>query len=120
MNSLLKLTVEHQASDLHLIAGVPPHLRINGRLIKLDMPSIVPDELRGLLYSILNTEQIKTLEENLELDFSHSIWGISRFRGNILYQRSTLGAVLRVVPFEIPSFESLGLPKKIKDLCRRT
>ncbi|HZJ82482.1 MAG TPA: type IV pilus twitching motility protein PilT [Clostridia bacterium] len=117
MNSLLKLTVEHQASDLHLIAGVPPHLRINGRLIKLDMPSIVPDELRGLLYSILNTEQIKTLEENLELDFSHSIWGVSRFRGNILYQRSTLGAVLRVVPFEIPSFESLGLPKKIKDLC---
>ena len=117
LDSLFRITVERNASDLHLICGAPPHIRVNGDLICLEMPRITPDTLKNLLYSILDRYQIESLERNLELDFAYSISGFSRFRGNILYQRGTLGAAFRVVPYDIPSIDSLGLPKGVKNLC---
>ena len=81
------------------------------------MPIMTPEVLKSLIYSILTEEQKSTLEKELELDFAYSISGISRFRGNILYQRGTLGAAFRVVPYEAPDIDSLGLPEGIKDLC---
>ena len=117
MDFLFKVTVEQSASDLHLISGVPPHIRIDGKLMRLDLPVVTPNGLKNLLYSILNDQQRITLEEELELDFAYSVPGVSRFRGNILYQRGTLGAAFRVVPYTIPNIESLGLPNGIKALC---
>ncbi len=117
MDSLFRMTVQRNASDLHLISGVPPHIRVDGKLIRLDMPIISPNAIKSLLYSILSDQQKKTLEQELELDFAYSVPGVSRFRGNILYQRGTLGAAFRVVPFDIPDINSLGLPKGVKDLC---
>lgn len=117
LDSLFRITVERNASDLHLICGAPPHIRVNGDLIRMDMPNITPDVLKSLLYSILDKHQIESLEKNWELDFAYSLPGISRFRGNVLYQRGTLGAAFRVVPYIIPSIDSLGLPRGVKDLC---
>lgn len=117
INSLFIKTVERNASDLHLVPGVPPYIRVDGKLEPLDMPVIAPEVLKDLIYSILSEQQIKTLEKELELDFAYSISGVSRFRGNILYQRGTLGAAFRVVPYKIPNIESLGLPNGVKDLC---
>lgn len=117
MHTLFAITVKKGASDLHLVSGAPPHLRVDGNLIRLDMPVITPEVIRNLLYTILNERQKATLEKDLELDFAYSIPGIARFRGNILFQRGTLGASFRVVPLNIPSIESLGLPKGVKQLC---
>lgn len=117
MDFLFKETVERGASDLHLISGVPPHIRVDGRLEPLDMPAIEAEEIKNLLYPILNDQQKMTLANELELDFAYSVPGISRFRGNILYQQGTLAAAFRVVPYTIPTIESLGLPNEVKELC---
>ena len=84
INSLFIKTIERNASDLHLVPGVPPYIRVDGKLEPLDMPVIAPEVLKDLIYSILTEQQIKTLEKELELDFAYSISGVSRFRGNIL------------------------------------
>ena len=117
INSLFITTIERNASDLHLIPGAPPYIRIDGKLERLDMPVITPEGLKTLIYSILTDQQKETLERELELDFAYSLSGVSRFRGNILYQRGSLGAAFRVVPYNIPNIESLGLPKEVKNLC---
>ena len=70
-----------------------------------------------MVFSILSEEQIKKFDNDWELDFSYSIHGIARFRGNIMKQRGTLSAAFRTVPYEIPNFDELGLPKEIKKLC---
>ena len=73
-----------------------------------------------MIESILNSNQLKTLYSNLELDFSYSIDDLSRFRGNILFQRNTIAVNFRVIPLEIPELDSLGLPAGIKDLCHQS
>jgi len=114
---LLKLTVEKKASDLHLIAGFQPALRINGNITPVDYPTLTPEDVESLISSLLTPEQMNKLETNLELDFSYSIYGVARFRGNIMKQRGTWSAAFRTVPFTLPDFESLGLPEEIKKLC---
>ncbi|MFY9279291.1 MAG: type IV pilus twitching motility protein PilT [Caldicoprobacterales bacterium] len=117
INSLFKITIERNASDLHLIPGAPPYIRVDGKLEPLDIPIIASETLKNLVYSILTEQQKSILEKELELDFAYSISGVSRFRGNILYQRGTLGAAFRVVPYKIPDIETLELPRGVKDLC---
>ncbi|MDD4297713.1 MAG: type IV pilus twitching motility protein PilT [Ruminiclostridium sp.] len=121
MDELLKITVERNASDLHLVVGFKPAIRVNGEIVPLEYSILKPDDVKNLLYSIINEEQRNRLEKDWELDFSYAIHGVARFRGNVMKQRGTLAAVFRAVPFVLPSFDDLGLPmeiKKLSDLSR--
>lgn len=117
IDDLLRICVESEGSDLHLVAGTPPCIRVNGEIIRLDAPPLTDTDMEGLIIPILKDYQIEALENNLELDFSYSIPGCARFRGNIMFQRGSLAAAFRAVPFRIPNFEELGLPGDIKRLC---
>jgi len=119
-DQLLRATVELGGSDLHLTVGVPPLARINGKLTALDFPIIYPKDIEALLYSVLDQQQLQRLQEHWELDFSYSVSGVARFRGNIMFQRSSMSAVFRVVPFDIPDFHKLGLPPAIRSICNLT
>ncbi len=118
MDDLLKLTVEKKGSDLHLSAGVPPMARIHGNLVDLEYPRLTPDNVSDLLQQVLEPFQQEVLQENWELDFSYSVPGIARFRGNVMFQRGSLSVSLRVVPYEVPDLDELGLPGVVKDLCK--
>ena len=119
METLLKAMTEKKASDLHLAVGSPPTYRINGALVTDGMEPLSPDGLQALVYALLNEEQRKKFEQLKELDFSYSLPGVSRYRGNILLQRGTMGAVFRAIPMRPPSLEELGFPPIIKELCRK-
>ncbi|MEW6276062.1 MAG: type IV pilus twitching motility protein PilT [Bacillota bacterium] len=121
LDRLLKITFERKGSDLHLTAGAPPIARINGELVPLDFPVLRPADVENLVFSVLEPRHRKIFEERLELDFSYSIAGMSRFRGNVMRQRGSLAAALRLVPYNPPLIEELGMPpavaKVMKDLC---
>ncbi|NMB95763.1 MAG: type IV pilus twitching motility protein PilT [Clostridiaceae bacterium] len=117
MKELLTLTANRKASDLHLVCGSSPSLRINGDIKALDYPAIKSYQMEKLLFSVLENWQKDNLKKNWELDFSCSIDGVARFRGNIMRQRGTYAAAFRVVPYTIPCFDDLGLPSEIKTLC---
>ena len=114
---LLHLTVEKKGSDLHLVAGSPPIIRIYGELVSQDFPVLRPKDMEELLFSILLPLQIRTLEQEWELDCSYSVEGLSRFRGNIMKQRGSYAAVYRAVPYNIKELDTLGLPEEIKKFC---
>jgi twitching motility protein PilT len=117
---LLKLTVEREASDLHLAVGRPPVMRIDGSLGDVDSPVLDGSETRRLIYGILTDEQKQKLEEDKELDFSLSLSNISRFRVNVHFQRGTVAAAFRAIPSTIRNFQELSLPKDIVErLARR-
>jgi Tfp pilus assembly pilus retraction ATPase PilT len=89
IDELLKIAVERDASDLHISAGSPPVIRVNGHLERLpDQPHMEPDDIRVLIYRILSTEQQKQLETKRQFDFSYSIPGLARFRVNAYFQRA--------------------------------
>jgi twitching motility protein PilT len=117
LDKLLTLTVQQSASDLHLTAGAPPTARTYGKLIPFDLPRLSPNDVENLVYPILDQQQYQMFMENWELDFSYSIDGLSRFRGNIMRQRGSLAVALRVIPYQIPALDSLNLPACITELC---
>ena len=111
VNQLLSRVVEMGASDLHLTAGLVPCARVHGRIVPLDeFPVLVPAETRRLAFSILTQRQRERFEENLELDTSHSVKNFGRFRVNVFIQRDAIGAVFRVIPWEVIPLAELGLP----------
>ncbi len=116
---LLRKLKELGGSDLHITTNAPPTVRIDGKLRPLDLPPLTAAETKRLAYSVLTDSQKHRLEENLELDFSFGIKDVSRFRGNIFYQRGAIAAVFRLIPFEIKSFEVLGLPPVVAKLCEK-
>lgn len=115
MIDYLKYLVEKEGSDLHLCAGRKPHLRLHGELIETAFNVLPPERIKGLIYSILNKEQIQCLEENKELDISYMLPDLCRFRVNIYLQRGTLAIVIRAIPFQIDSFEELAIPLVVKE-----
>ena len=116
---LLEQVVDRGASDLHLTSGTPPVLRMNGVLHRLDTyPRLEPDQLQRMIYSILTQKQRERLEQDLELDISYALPGKGRFRVNVYFQRDSLGAAFRMIPFEIKSIQDLGLPAQIEDFAR--
>lgn len=117
LDQLLAMTVEKKGSDLHLVVGVPPCIRINGELTALETPPLKQSDLEGMILPVIKDYQREKLEQEWELDFSYAIPGCARFRGNIMLQRGTLAAVFRAVPFTIPEFDKLGLPADVKRLC---
>jgi twitching motility protein PilT len=116
---LLKVMIEKGASDLHITTGSPPRLRVDGKLIPLDHPPLTPVETKSLCYSILTDAQKHKFEENNELDLSFGVKGLSRFRGNVFMQRGAVAGAFRTIPFEIRTFQDLGLPEIVNDLVKR-
>lgn len=120
LSDLLKKLVEMGGSDLHITTNSPPRIRVHGELRPLeDLPVLGPAETKQLAYSVLTESQKHRFEETLELDFSFGIRELARFRGNLFNQRGSTAAVFRVIPFEIKSFEELGLPPVLRKLCER-
>ncbi len=120
IDDLLAIMVDRNASDLHLTAGSPPVIRVNGRLERLpDYENLDGDETRDLVYRIVSTEQQKQLETKRQIDFSHSVPGLARFRVNAYFQRATIGAAFRMIPAEIKTLEQLNLPDRLYELAER-
>ncbi|MFZ5366295.1 MAG: type IV pilus twitching motility protein PilT [Patescibacteria group bacterium] len=112
IHELLQITVDNNASDLHLLVGVPPTLRIHGVLMAISGKEVLNDEIiQGLVWQMTNPEQKEILTVNRELDFSFEFEKKARFRVNAYYQKTTLAASLRLVPLEIRGIDELGLPK---------
>jgi len=116
---LLELMLDKGASDLHLTAGAPPTIRLHGELERLEeYPVLSPRALQGMVYAILPQKFRERLEQELELDMSYALPGKARFRVNVYFQRDSIGAAFRLIPYEIKDVDSLGLPPVVKDLAR--
>ncbi len=115
LSELLKKMIEMGGSDLHLSTNSAPRIRVHGKLRPLDMPPLTAADTKALAYSVLTDVQKHRLEENLELDFSFGLKSLARFRGNIFHQRGAVAAVFRTIPWEIKSFDALGLPPSFED-----
>ena len=116
---LLGRLLDLNGSDLHLTAGTPPTVRIHGELERLeDYPPMNPRALQGMIYAILPQKMRERFEQELELDMSYSLPGRARFRVNVFMQRDAVGAVFRVIPFDIKNIVDLGLPPVAADLAR--
>ncbi|MCD6570536.1 MAG: type IV pilus twitching motility protein PilT [Deltaproteobacteria bacterium] len=116
VHELLKIMVEKGASDLHITTGTAPQIRVRGSLYPLDMPQLSPQDTKKLCYSILTEAQKHRFEEEQELDLSFGIKGLARFRANIFVQRGAVAGAFRMIPYEIMSIESLGLPGVVNNL----
>ncbi|MEP6787978.1 MAG: ATPase, T2SS/T4P/T4SS family, partial [Acidobacteriota bacterium] len=120
LTGLLNRMIEMGGSDLHLRVDSPPQVRLHGQMVVLDdFESLTPEDTRDLAFSFLSDEQRRIFEAKKEFDFSIGLDGLSRFRVNIFNQKETVGGVFRAIPYEIKSFEELGLPHVVADLCRK-
>jgi twitching motility protein PilT len=119
IDDLLRMVVQRDASDLHLRAGEPPILRIHGDLKRTDLPRLTAEDVKNLLYAILNEERRQRFERDKELDLSYEVPGLARFRVNMFWQQRCVGAALRLIPFRIRTIDELLMPPAVKDLCMR-
>jgi twitching motility protein PilT len=119
LHQLLQLMIQQGASDLHITAGTQPKIRMHGSLVDVNVGNLVPEQTKELCYSILTDHQKQVFEETKELDLSFGIKGLSRFRGNVFVSRGAVAGAFRTIPYEIPSFEQLGLPPVIKTMAKR-
>ncbi|MFH0888490.1 MAG: type IV pilus twitching motility protein PilT [Planctomycetota bacterium] len=118
LEELLLLLVKKGGSDLHITVGAPPRIRIDGELINTEFEVMTPDSCQKLIYGLLSNSQIAKFEKDLELDISFGVEELGRFRTNVFKQRGAVGAVMRLIPFQIKTFEQLGLSRKIcEDIC---
>src|SRR6266700_1718559 len=120
IDELLEHMVARNASDLHVTVGTPPVIRVRGEVERVSEYSpLTPEETQELLYRILSSEQQKNLEIKRQLDFSHSIPGLARFRVNVYFQRESIGAAFRLIPAEIKTLEELGIPSTLHQLAEK-
>ncbi|MDR2690636.1 MAG: type IV pilus twitching motility protein PilT [Azoarcus sp.] len=119
ITELLAFSVKNQASDLHLSSGLPPMIRVNGDVRKINLPSLEHKEVHGLVYDIMNDRQRKTFEETLECDFSFSIPNLARFRVNAFNQERGASAVFRTIPSKVLSLEALNCPRIFTDIIEQ-
>ncbi|MCG5500130.1 type IV pilus twitching motility protein PilT [Ectothiorhodospira lacustris] len=111
ITQLLAFSVKNGASDLHLSAGLPPMIRVDGDVRRINVPAMEHKEVHGMVYDIMNDKQRKDFEEHLETDFSFEIPGLARFRVNAFNHNRGAGAVFRTIPTKILTLEELGCPK---------
>ena len=116
---LLKVMIAEESSDLHLVTGSPPLLRIDGTLVPLDLPVLSPADTKQLCYSILTESQKHNFEEESELDLSFGVKKLSRFGANLYLQRGTVAGAFRMIPYKILSFDELGLPPIAEELTNK-
>ncbi len=117
LSSILNIAVKGRASDVHLKAGVPPILRINGTLVPIkNHERLAPDEVAKTALRIMNETQKETFKTHHQVDMAYSIPGLGRFRVNVFQQRGATGVVFRVIPMKIQTFEELNLPKVLENI----
>ncbi|MCB0364758.1 MAG: type IV pilus twitching motility protein PilT [Bdellovibrionaceae bacterium] len=114
LHQLLKAAVKQGASDLHIVAGSPPVLRIDGRIVRVKTRDLSADDARKLCYSILTDSQKSRFEERKEIDFSFGIKNMARFRANLFFQRGAVSGVFRRIPLDIPDLRMLSLPNSVE------
>lgn len=117
LHQLLKATVKQGASDLHIVAGSPPILRINGRVVRIKTGNLTSADTQRLCYSILTDGQKSQFENKRDFDFSFGIKDLARFRANMFFQRGMVSGVFRRIPFGVPELDSLDLPSVIGDFA---
>ena len=116
LHQLLKAAVKQGASDLHIVAGSPPVLRVEGRMVRVKAPDLTSDQTRQICYSVLTDAQKSRFEATKELDFSFGIKSMARFRTNLFFQRGAVSGVFRRIPVDIPDVELLGLPPVVTEV----
>jgi twitching motility protein PilT len=119
LRELLEEMARKKASDLHLTAGVPPQLRIDGRILATSHAVLTPEDTSRLAYSILTEDQKKRFESTKELDLSFGIQGLSRFRANVFLQRGVVSVAIRQIPYQVPTFEELGVPGVVQEVTTK-
>ncbi|MCM2281152.1 MAG: type IV pilus twitching motility protein PilT [Bdellovibrionaceae bacterium] len=113
---LLKFATDQGASDLHIVAGSQPALRVNGRIVRVKTEILTKEMTRKLCYAVLNDAQKSRFEESKELDFSFDIKNMARFRANYFFQKNAVSGVFRKVPVSIPKYSELSLPPAVSEL----
>ena len=120
LRALLEEMIEKDASDLHLVAGERPKLRVDGDIVSASSEEVMtPKDTLSLAYSVLTENQKKRFETENELDFSFGIQNLARFRGNVFKQRGCVSVVIRQIPFSVKTFQELGLPNVVAQLADR-
>ena len=109
ITEILTLSAKQDASDLHISAGLPPMIRVDGELHRTNLPSLTHQQVHSLIYQIMNNKQKKDFEQFLDIDFSFSVPDVARFRANIFHQNRGYAAVFRTIPTQILSLEQLGM-----------
>jgi len=119
IQQILQEMVDRRASDLHVKFGCPPAIRVDGELVHLDLPAPTPRDLEAVGAEIMTPQQAEIFQERREVDFAFGLQGVARFRANLYMQRGTVAVAIRVVPLEIPRFETLNLPDIVLELTTR-
>ncbi|MDR1167822.1 MAG: type IV pilus twitching motility protein PilT [Heliobacteriaceae bacterium] len=119
IEQLLEQLVKSGGSDLHISSNLPPVMRIDGKLGRVEAPPLTPDEVENLLFPMITNEQRRRLEQDWELDFSYGIEGLSRFRVNFYKDKGNYAAAFRTIPSKVPAFETLGLPEVVRRMAEK-
>ena len=123
IEEILRTAVENEAADIFLIPGMPAAYRVGGRIINYGTDKIFPQEMESIIKEFYYLAGDRDMNRVLRLgddDFSMAIPGLSRFRANVFRQRGSLAAIIRVITFDLPDFESLHIPKKVIEIARMT
>jgi twitching motility protein PilT len=119
LEDLLSQVFERGASDLHLSPGLPPVLRVDGNLVRMESKPLSREDCQRIIFSMLTNEQRRVLEQNWDLDCSYGVAGMGRFRVNVYKDRGTYAAALRTIRAEVPTFDQLALPPIVKEISDR-
>ncbi len=117
ITELLAFSAKQNASDLHLSSGLPPMIRVDGEVRRINLPPLDTKEVHALIYEIMNDFQRRDFEENLEADFSFEVPGVARFRVNVFIQNRGPGAVFRTIPSKVLTMEDLGMGQVFRDIA---
>jgi twitching motility protein PilT len=120
ITELLTFGVANKASDMHLSSGLPPMLRVNGEIRKVNLPPLEANQVKNMVYDIMNDQTRKVFEQNMEVDFAFEIPGVSRFRANVFLQSRGVGGVFRTIPSKILSLEKLNAPNIFREIAGYT
>lgn len=119
LEQLLQAVISYKASDLHLVNGTEPQIRLDGSLVPMQLPKLNSQKIQQLCYSLISENQKKRFEEHRELDFAFTVGDGGRFRANYYYERDSIAAAFRIIPTKIPTLDDLNLPAIFKDLVKK-
>jgi twitching motility protein PilT len=120
LKELLEIVVKDNATDLHIVAGAPPMVRINGNLYRRSSDPLTPQQAQNICLSLMTDRQKQKFEKRHEIDFSFGVAGLARFRVNVFRQKGTCSAAIRKIPEEIPAFHTLGAPPILAELVNKS